>query len=198
MTKHGWYQFPTWRAYVSYSPFSEERWFFVPSLLTYPSCHESLQPVSPSLPWGPAAVLFFYWEKILSLPIVISVHLPEIGKKKEGRGLTQRLSVSISRALRGGRTAVCLSGQRDQTTIHRQVDAQHFNSLDLSQSPVVCVSEQWYIFYYRFIRNKMPCSNGVSPCCESRCWETKHTDPLCCESPGGGYSACSLCSFLQE
>lgn len=98
MTKHGCYQCLN----VSYSPFSEGHWFFFPSLLTYPSCREFLQPVSPSLLWGPVAVLFFYWEKILSLPVVISTHLPEIRKKKGGCSFSQRSSGTTSDAL-GGR-----------------------------------------------------------------------------------------------
>ena len=117
MTKHGWYQFSTWRAYVSYSPFSEEHWFSFPSLLTYPSCLESLQPVSPSLLWGPAAVLFFYWEKILSLLVVISVHLPEIRKKKKGCSFTERSSVTISPALGGAWGSSIPSEQCDQTLL---------------------------------------------------------------------------------
>lgn len=91
---------------MNYSPSSEEHWFFFPSLLTYPSCLESLQPVSPSLPWGPVAVLFFYWEKILSPPVVTSAHLPEVRKRKEGGSFTQWSSVTISHALGGSGAAV--------------------------------------------------------------------------------------------
>lgn len=117
MTKHGCYQFSIWRAYVSYSPFSEEHLFSFPSPLTYPSCLESLQPVSLSLLWGPAAVLFFYWEKILSLLVVISVHLPEIRKKKKGCSFTERSSVTISPALRGAWGSSKPSEQCDQTLL---------------------------------------------------------------------------------
>lgn len=145
MTKHGWYQFPAWMAYVNYLPSSEEHWFFFPSLLTYLSCLESLQPVSLSLLWGPAAVLFFYWEKTLSLPGVISVHLPEVRKKKEDCGFTQWSSVTI-RPGEGTRQQCIFSAQHGQTIAHGHLNAMNFNSLYPPQSPVICVSELWHFF----------------------------------------------------
>ena len=127
LTKHGWYQFSIWSAYVRYSPFSEEHWFSFPSLLTYPSCLESLQPVSPSLLWGPAAVSFFYWEKILSLLAVISVHLPEIRKKKKGCSFTERSSVTTSCPGRWAGQQYTFSAARSNTA-HGQLQAMCFKA----------------------------------------------------------------------
>ena len=156
MTKHGWYQFSIWSAYVRYSLFSEEHWFSSPSLLTYPSCLESLKPVSPSLLWGPAAVSFFYWEKILSLLAVISVHLPEIRKKKKGCSFTDRSSVTTSPALGGGWGSSTPSEQHDQILLMGNSRLCVLKPTSTLKSCCMCSWSVIYIFLItRFIWNKM-------------------------------------------
>lgn len=98
------------------------------------------------------------------------MHLPEIKKMEEGSDHTEVISSRQLCPTRGWGSRRCLSTARSN---HCSLAPRcHAFYQPVPINSVVCVSEHWYIFYYRFIFNKTLWKSSMSPCWETISWET--------------------------